>query len=153
MGKEAVLVAAFIVGILIMSKSQDDPRGIRNNNPLNIRVSPDNWEGKVGDDGSFVVFESPLFGIRAASRILKTYREKYNLISVSSIIARWAPESENDTQAYIESVAGKIGVNENDVLHDSQYPLLIAAMIYHENGVQPYSPQVIDSGFKMGFYV
>jgi hypothetical protein len=149
--KAAVLL---FLGVFVMVVSTSiEPRGIRNNNPLNIRVSLDNWEGKVGDDGSFIVFESPLFGIRAASRILKTYREKYNLTSISSIIARWAPESENDTRSYIESVAGKVGVNENDVLHDSQYPLLIAAMIYHENGIQPYSPQVIDSGFKMGFYV
>lgn len=128
------------------------PRGIRNNNPLNIRISGDNWKGSVGDDGAFVQFELASLGIRAAARILKNYRDKYGLNTISDIINRWAPPSENDTQAYIHSVAEKVGIDANQVLSDIDYPNLIKAMIYHENGQQPYPVDVIQSGFEQGFY-
>jgi hypothetical protein len=148
---KAAYIAALMLGVYFMFNTVK-PRGIRNNNPLNIRISSDNWNGSVGDDGSFIQFESPLFGIRAAARILKNYRDKYGLNTVAGIVNRWAPPSENNTQSYINSVSGKVGVDANQALNDSDYKKLIAAMIYHENGSQPYSIDEIKSGFDMGFY-
>ncbi|MBB6542854.1 virion protein [Thalassotalea piscium] len=135
-----------------MKRTNDLPRGIRNNNPLNIRKTSDNWQGATGDDGEFVIFESPVKGIRAASRILRNYSDNHGLNTVFGIIMRWAPPSENDSTGYIDSVSAKIGLGRNEVLRSYDYPDLIKAMIYHENGQQPYSESVINSGFKEGFY-
>jgi len=148
--KGAAIIAA--LAIIMIIRDRAIPRGIRNNNPLNIRDTGINWQGAVGSDGEFVRFESETMGIRAAARILKTYRDKYGLNSVAEIVARWSPPSENDTTSYIDSVAAKIGISRNETLIDADYPELIKAMIYHENGQQPYDDNVIYSGFKAGFY-
>jgi hypothetical protein len=145
-------IVALVLGVIMIFREQQKPRGIRNNNPLNIRENGTNWRGKVGDDGEFVQFESEVFGIRAATKIFKTYRDKYGLNSIAAIISRWSPPSENDTTSYIDSVASKIGVSRNETLLDFHYPELIKAMIYHENGQQPYDDTTIEQGFKAGFY-
>ena len=137
---------------LLMTLHKQEPRGIRNNNPLNIRKSADNWQGSVGDDGEFVQFAKATKGIRAAARILKNYRDRYGLDTVSGVVNRWAPPNENDTGSYINSVSQRIGVAPNQTLTDVDYPRLIAAMIHHENGKQPYSFDVIEEGFREGFY-
>ena len=136
--------------IMLLKKSSDSPRGIHNNNPLNIRKSSDSWRGATGDDGEFVTFDSPVFGIRAATKILITYKEKYGLNTVAEIISRWAPPSENDTTSYIESVSRRVGVGRNEQLLISDLPELIKAMIQHENGVQPYADETILTGINEG---
>lgn len=152
MDKRITYGALVLLGCVMILRDKQKPRGIRNNNPLNIRVSGDNWQGATGDDGAFVQFDSPVKGVRAGARILKNYRDKYGLNSVSGIISRWAPPLENDTASYIKSVARKVLVDENQPLSESDYPNLIRAMIYHENGIQPYEPDIINQGFNEGFY-
>lgn len=127
------------------------PRGIRNNNPGNIRKSATQWEGTsaVQGDDAFVTFETPEHGIRAMARVLQTYRDKYGLDTVTKIISRWAPDVENDTAAYIKSVAGQLGVRPDVPLNPGQVPALIAAIIKHENGVLPYSNEQIIRGVQM----
>lgn len=159
---QAALVLFTVVGVYFMLNTAK-PRGIRNNNPLNIRENHNvdyDWEGEslFDSDGEFEEFIEPVYGIRAAARILKNYKNKRNLTTISQIITRWAPpkndagEFENDTQAYIESVSQKVGVGSDIPLLDDDYARLISAMIYHENGQQPYSVDVIQKGFEMGFY-
>ena len=69
-------------------------RGIRNNNPLNIRHSADKWQGASVEqkDKSFVQFKSMAYGYRAAWRILQTYYERFHAQSrgftVRNIISR-----------------------------------------------------------------
>jgi hypothetical protein len=119
-------------------------RGIRNHNPGNIRWG-DDWKGLVPaaqrTDKSFCQFISPEYGIRAMVIILRNYQRKHGLNTVSGIISRWAPASENDTQAYISSVAQATGVSADQRIDvtDSRimFPLL-EAIIKHENGQQPY---------------
>jgi len=152
MKQRIVIGALFLIGGAMILRNMEKPKGIRNNNPLDIRVSGDEWQGKTGDDGEFFQFESPVFGIRAAARTLRTYREKHGLNTVSGIINRWAPPSENLTGSYIESVANKIKLDAHETLRDEDYPRLIEAMIFHENGEQPYSAEIIQDGFKRGFY-
>lgn len=156
--KKRVLIGALLLigGAMVISKKQL-PRGIRNNNPLNIRENhlvDYDWEGEhdLDLDNGFEEFYEPLYGIRAAARILKNYRNKYGLNSVFDIIQRWAPPNENDTTSYIDNVAAKVGIGRNEQLLDGDYTELIKAMIYHENGQQPYSDNVIEQGFEMGFY-
>ncbi|MFC3031355.1 virion protein [Pseudoalteromonas fenneropenaei] len=126
------------------------PRGIRNNNPLNIKTG-ENWLGLAGSDGPFVVFATSGHGIRAAGRILRTYSERHKRRTIRSIIERWAPPSENNTNAYIQFVAHKTGLDADRQLTLDDYPKLLDAMIQMENGQQPYSLNEIKQGFEWGF--
>lgn len=120
-------------------------RGIRNNNPGNIRWG-DEWKGLVPEtqrtDKSFCQFKSAEYGIRAMIIILRNYQRKHGLSTISGIINRWAPTNENDTQAYINSVAKATGVDPDQRIDtsDSRFMMkLLQAIIQHENGDQPYS--------------
>ena len=55
-----------------------NPRGIRNNNPGNIRRNGDPWQGlaKEQNDREFFTFKSAVYGIRALARLLITYQDK-----------------------------------------------------------------------------
>ncbi len=143
-------------------KNSRMPRGIRNNNPMNIRENhlvDFDWVGEhaLNLDPEFEEFSTPEYGLRAGARILRNYRTKYGLVSVAGIINRWAPpkndkgEFENDTASYIQSVSNQLGVNPSDNLQPEDYPLLMAAIVKHENGVQPYSMDQINTGFAMGY--
>ena len=130
------------------------PRGIRNNNPGNIRISKDAWRGLDDHpkDTAFFTFVSPSFGIRALILVLRTYRLKYSIDTVRGIIHRWAPAIENDTTSYIEAVSQDIGVLPDDVIDVLQRPVmekLVKAIIAHENGVQPYGDEVFNTAFEM----
>jgi hypothetical protein len=128
-------------------------RGIRNNNPGNIRYDGTAWQGLANppSDGTFCVFTEATYGIRALTRILINYVVKDGVAStVSGIISRWAPPSENDTQSYINDVASQLGVGADDVIDVNQYmPGLVAAIVSHENGVQPYAMTTIQNGIAL----
>mgnify|MGYP000148980532 CR=1 FL=1 len=137
-----------------MAKTQ--PRGIRNHNPGNIRHG-DKWQGaaKIKNerdrDPDFVQFESPAWGIRALARVLIAYQDKHDLRTVRGIIGRWAPPNENNTGAYVNAVAARLGVEpdaEIDVYEYATMRPLVEAIIRHENGQQPYSAAEIDEGLK-----
>lgn len=75
------------------------PRGIRNNNWLNIKYSPRNrWKGQVGNDGTFCIFSDPVFGIRAARKILKSYLKRNKDLTLEQFVNLW---SSTDRQAYL----------------------------------------------------
>lgn len=151
MNTKATAAVVLVIGIVMILRNRKLPQGIRNDNPLNIRANNIEWRGKVGQSNGFVVFDSPLNGIRAAARLLRTYRDKYALDTIAGVVDKWAPPSENNTGAYIQSMSQKTGVGINERLTTDDYPNLIAAMIYHENGQQPYPNDLIYSGFEQGF--
>ncbi|HHA1232636.1 TPA: hypothetical protein ACOEEP_000637 [Enterobacter kobei] len=130
--------------------SGDSARGIRNNNPGNLEFSKTNpWVGQTGDDGRFAKFETPEHGIRALGRNLLSY-QRQGIDTVSDIINRWAPPSDNNnTDAYIKAVCAQLGVTPDQQL-DASNPdtlkALCAAIIQHENGSQPYSDQQLSTG-------
>ena len=85
-------------------------RGIRNNNPANIRRGC-NWKGlaKVQTDKEFCQFKTMTWGVRALLVTLRTYVVKHHLHTVREIINRWAPPSDgNNTEAYIKFVEREI---------------------------------------------
>ena len=90
------------------------PRGIRNHNPLNIRRNgKDQWKGLADyqQDAAFCQFKSLEFGWRAAFYLLtRTYYHKYRLYTIRGIISKWAPPSENKTEAYIANVSALTGI-------------------------------------------
>lgn len=122
----------------------NSPRGIRNNNPGNIRWG-DDWKGLVPKsqrtDKDFCQFTTPEYGIRAMIVILRNYQRKHGLNTITGIINRWAPTNENNTQAYIDSVAKSTDVAPDQHINttDSRFMMkLLQAIIRHENGAQPY---------------
>lgn len=125
------------------------PRGIRNNNPGNIRRSPDAWLGLAAEqtDPKFFRFNAPLFGIRALAVILRNYQRKHGLKTIREVIGRWAPSSENDTEAYVTAVARATGLAADaalDLEDPATLAALVEAVIEHENGEQPYSDALIE---------
>lgn len=113
------------------------PRGIRNNNPGNLRHGQP-WLGLADEqsDKDFCTFKEMRYGIRALIKLLLTYRTKYSLITVRGVINRWAPPSENDTSAYITAVARALNVGPDDELPLTRdtYLALAKAIAAHENG-------------------
>lgn len=133
------------------------PRGIRNNNPLNIRKG-NNWKGEVSrsTDGEFEQFVSMQWGIRAGFKILKNYMTGYGgrvkaLTNIHDIIHRWAPPSENNCRAYIDSVCRFSGLHEFERLQFSDRNKMLAlvdGMIRVECG-QPVSLDIIASAYDL----
>ena len=94
-------------------------RGFRNNNPGNIDRGTIKWQGMAADQSSdprFVVFTDPKWGIRAIARLMLTYSNQYGLHTVRGLIGRWAPPSENNTDAYVSSVCQWTGLHPTDTL-------------------------------------
>ena len=141
-------------------------RGIRSNNPLNIRRSADRWqEARIEQtDKAFVQFTSMAYGYRAAWKVLESYwkhfhrsRQPYN---VTNIITRWAPPTENDTQNYIRTVlmltslGGKENLPQPSRGVDTERLIrLVKAMTTMECGV-PYKEVDVDAireGWRLAF--
>ncbi|MBP8959125.1 MAG: structural protein P5 [Bacteroidales bacterium] len=127
------------------------PRGLRNNNPLNIRHSSDRFQGEIaGTDKSFKTFSSLAYGYRAAFIILGTYLSR-GINSIEKIITQWAPPAENDTESYISQVEKYSGVPRRKELTPSsgaEYIMIVAAMSFVENGQNADIAQV-QAGFNL----
>lgn len=114
------------------------PRGIRNNNPLNIRIG-NKWVGEVESptDSDFEQFTTMMYGLRAGFKLLRRYIERYHLCTVKEILSRWAPTSDNNTRSYISFVCerSKIGALETLSFNDEKKMVaLVEAMCVYENG-------------------
>lgn len=123
-------------------------RGYRNNNPCNIRISTDVFQGEVRPSGdkAFKQFETMAYGYRAAFRILKTYINNYKCDTIRKIISRWAPKSENHTESYIKVVSERSGIPEDDIIYPDNREMMIrivAAMSFVENGREAEMSDVI----------
>ena len=136
--------------------------GERNNNPLNIRrVKGQHWKGEespapfpppsegTGEAvGAFCRFRSVLWGLRAAFCILRTYRDRYHAVCIEDIITRWAPQNENDTDAYIKHVCRLTGFGGLQRLTENDWPRLVRAMALIESGMN-LTEDVIQEGFRL----
>ena len=120
-------------------------RGIRNNNPGNIRHSSQLWRGEitlgessVGGDAQFKSFSSMEWGYRAMFKLLHNYSVKSGCITLKDMITRWAPPSENNTQAYTDAVSRWSGIDARervDTLNPTVMCPIVASMSRMENGV------------------
>jgi len=134
-----------------------EPRGIRNNNPLNIRRSGDKWQGLKAqqEDREFFQFSEMKWGWRAAFVILcRTYYNKYKLRTIRALITRWAPPKENDTEAYIRRVTDRIGIGPDTVLgspqeHPAQWMMIAMAMAIVECGTAQLDYLSMLKGWEM----
>lgn len=110
-------------------------RVCRRKNPLNIRYSPRNkWKGQIGNSHGFCSFISMEYGLRAGIVLIRSYiRRGYN--TINSIISRWAPPSENNTESYINFVVGRVGLPDDTEILDTDIEIikkLIQAMSWIE---------------------
>ena len=130
------------------------PRGIRNHNPGNIRRSQDPWQGLADHqpDKEFFTFKSAVYGIRALGRLLITYQDRYGLQTIGEIITRFAPQQENNTDAYIQSVVIHSGYPSDQKLDMHKFnhlKPLVEAIILQENGQQPYTEAEITKALML----
>lgn len=128
------------------------PRGIRNNNPLNIRVG-NVWLGEVKNptDPQFEQFNSMEYGLRAGFVLIRRYIRHYKRQTIEDIISSWAPSNENNTRAYIDTVVKVSGIIRNEILHYSNKDAmckLVDAMCYVENGTH-VSMEKISKGYDL----
>jgi hypothetical protein len=128
------------------------PRGIRNNNPGNIRHGS-KWQGLAENqpDPDFCAFIDPVYGIRALAKVLLNYKRKHGLSTIRQVISRWAPSIENNTDAYVLSVSRKLGKGPDediDMENESILEPLVLAIVHHENGQQPYTLEQISKGIE-----
>lgn len=116
------------------------PRGIRNCNPGNIRKTDTKWKGEVpGGDSAFETFISMSYGYRALIKLLQNYQRNHRLRTIRQLINRWAPSTENNTSAYVATVARETGFGRDQAIDmkDRRTAILMAAAIsYVENGVK-----------------
>lgn len=121
-------------------------RGYRNNNPLNIRISGNNWKGEIkpSQDGSFCQFTTMAYGFRAAMVCIRTYIKKYGCDTLEKIINRWAPwEDGNNPVRYAQRVMNRFPEtfpNKETVIdyrNKEQMTKLVYGMAIVENGSEP----------------
>lgn len=134
-------------------KGSTKPRGLRNNNPGNIRKSPTEWQGEKipSTDPEFKQFWSMAYGYRAMIRLLQNYSRLHGCHTIRRMISRWAPESENNTRAYIATVSAAIGIGPDEVIGVNNREVmckLVAAMSRVENGV-PASMDDVLAGWNL----
>ena len=151
-----------------MEKTNNTPRGIRNNNPLNIRRTSTQWEGlhPVQADREFCQFIDMKYGYRAAFRLLMKYYRKYGLHTVHEIINRWAPSSDgNATSAYVKRVVNDLAKTApggvfigptTDIGYITETPMLwimmVVSMTVVENGQTNINTTALLQGFALAVY-
>lgn len=133
------------------------PRGIRNNNPLNIRKGSD-WKGErpIQPDQAFEEFVSIEWGIRAGIKLIRNHITGFNgkrppANTIKKLISVWAPTKENNTEAYIRTVCQQTAIGRNDLLHADDRRSIIAiarAMAYVECGVW-LEPKLLQSAYDL----
>ena len=121
------------------TKEKKLPRGLRNNNPGNIRKSKTIYLGELqpSQDESFKQFQSIDYGYRAMFVLIEHYYRKRGLKTIRQIISRYAPASENNTEGYIQQVASicfRSADEEIDITNKDEMILIVSAMSRVENG-------------------
>ncbi|QKJ63833.1 hypothetical protein [Flavobacterium sp. M31R6] len=142
---------------------KDLSRGIRNNNPGNLRMTKNNWQGKIPYDKNkdankaFEQFETMQFGIRAMLRNLVTHIDRGEN-TIRKLITTYAPPVENNTELYIKQVASAVGLTPDATIKkvDSTMLFLLAkAIIKKENGQDAKyvsDSDITDSISKLGSF-
>lgn len=128
------------------------PRGLRNKNPLNIRIGND-WVGEVENptDPEFEQFTSIVYGLRAGFKLIRRYIQHYKRNTIRKIISSWAPPSENNSEAYIKFVSYYANIDPDIVLDfydQTSICSLVKAMCKMECGVEIDS-SLLNQAYKL----
>lgn len=97
----------------------NQPRGIRNNNPGNIVIAPNDWKGKVpvsqNTDGKFEQFVAYEYGLRAMIVLLINYINRNGLKTMYGIVNRWCSGG-CDLNTYMVSMTQSTGFSADQTL-------------------------------------
>jgi hypothetical protein len=107
--------------------------------------------GQTGSVNNFCKFKDMSYGLRAMAVDLSNKITKDGLDTITKIITKYAPPSENDTQSYINSVASNMGIGANEEIdfNSSTLARLMRAQINVEQGAN-YSRMLSDSDIMQG---
>ena len=131
--------------------------GIANNNPGNIKTIARNeyWKGQVGvDRQGHAIFSHVEWGLRAMAIVLKSYYHKHKINTINKLIDRYVqgPSTSRSKYKYKIHLAQQLGIGINESFNIlKRMPDLMRAMIYYENGVNPYPDHLFAlAGFMEG---
>lgn len=138
-----------------MKVNKSLPRGIRNNNPLNLRLTKINWVGKVpnsqNSDKAFEQFVDVKYGFRAAAKDLVSDFKK-GKTSIQLLINEFAPPHENNTNSYAANVAKYVGFNVDAIMDYGTFRGSLHKILYRmhisENGKPFYTEEQIKEYIK-----
>lgn len=134
-----------------------ESRPVRDNDPGDLEAGA-HWQGLMdranmtseqASEDRFAVFASPKWGFRALAITLLNYQRVHKLNTVRQIISRFAPASENDTEAYIRAVSLEMGVNPDapiDLTNAALLTTLVKAISRHEAGGWFFTEQDLAAG-------
>ena len=140
-------------------------RGYHNNNPLNLRISPNKdiaWKGKIplsqNTDRNkktgkmeFEQFVSMPYGFRANMINMRTLINR-GFNTIEQLITKWAPADDgNNPAGYTQRVCKTTGYNKDDIINPQnaeQMQNLAYAMAIVENGSEPQWDD-IQAGWKL----
>ena len=149
----SLVAAAIIAGAFLFSRPASaaqavDPdapdfeppsgiRGLDNNNPFNLKFRPDiQWRGQIGNDGTFVIFNTALNGLRAGMINIHTKFTRDGIKTVRGLINILSPAFENPTESFVSFVSTRLGVSPEQPLEFGQVIIpLSQAIVTFETGV------------------
>ena len=110
-------------------------RGIRNNNPFNLKKTWIFWKGETLNprESTFESFSNLNYGLRAGALNILNKLKKGR--TITSLMHEYAPSNENDTSKYIAFVSKHTGIDRNQKLQANRDTLfkLSKAIIWYEN--------------------
>jgi hypothetical protein len=132
-------------------------RGIRNNNPGNIRLTSTPWRGKIPNaqntDKGFEQFESYTYGVRAAIKQIMRYKTAYGIDTVAAFVARWAPAADNNNEAaYVQLILQNTGgtpTTKIDLTDKATVFKIANAVGRKENGVDAIPLAAFEQAWKI----
>ncbi|WP_407293459.1 hypothetical protein [Klebsiella quasipneumoniae] len=133
-------------GPVIYNSNGKNTLGFRNHNPGNLREA----SNSTGRNQGFSTFATDNDGLAAMARQLMLYGDRGNN-TPGGIIHTYAPSSENNTRAYIDDVSARTGYDSRqrlDLHNPEVIKTLMAAMIQHEQGSQPYTEEQLKKAIQ-----
>ena len=133
-------------GLIPYNPSGKNTPGFRNHNPGNLKAA----SNSIGKNGEFSTFASDADGLSAMARQLMLYGDRGNN-TPRGFIHTYAPRSENNTRAYIDDVTSRTGYGAEqrlDLHNPEVLKALMASMIQHEQGSQPYTEEQLKSAIQ-----
>ena len=123
-------------------------RPTRNNNPGNIRKTGVTYYGETSNDPAFESFAAPEWGYAAMFDLLDRL---YTGLTLSEAIHKWAPPVENDTQRYIDFVAGSTDLHEDKFVIDVNDERIIGVAKYMSilEGMKGFSDDDVTLGYMV----
>lgn len=153
-GQEASSFGSAVGSLLTPSSSL--PRGLRNNNPLNIIITSTQWQGEKlpNTDGKFKQFESIIYGYRAGLKNLQAYFNN-NWNTIRKITSHWAPAGSgegNNPESYARHVSERTGIGLDTILPFSQSVMIpiVREMAVIENG-NSFRQMIRDNDIKQAW--